>query len=205
MVLNGGNKYRHGWAWFDVVLAAMAVVAVGLLVRSYVRPRPAGSTNPERVAARFAREVEGKVLPGIPFFAPNSAVVDTVDFGVAGTTLLLAFASTCPACDANHSNWVRLLERTTAIQDLRVLAVAADSSGALASDWLAERGIHTDAILIPAEPTMLRARWHVLGVPATYVIDGDGRVVRARFGILSADDADNVLHVLREQASVAER
>jgi hypothetical protein len=197
----GSGRHRTAWTWFDLGLAALAVVTVGLLALSLVRPPFGQSAGRERLAAQLAAQaakVEGEILPGIPYFAPNSTMLDTVDFSAASATLVLAFASTCGVCEANYPNWLRLQDRTVGADSIRVLGVVADANGGSGASWLAEHGIRTDRIVIPAEPMTLRSSWHVLGVPATYVVDRAGRVMRAKFGALSRKDVGDLLQAISQ-------
>jgi hypothetical protein len=184
------------WTWFDVGLASLAVVAVGLLVLSYVRPQ---SPHAPPTLGQLAEQVEGKTLHSITYLADDSGGVGTVDFAVASTTILLIFQPGCSVCDANHPNWIAVEERVERRPDLRVVAVTTGGPRSGALSWLAERGLQADAVVIPTVPAVLRTDWHLFGVPATYVVDRTGRVSLARFGTLTSGDIQQILEITQQE------
>jgi len=96
-------------------------------------------------------------------------------------TLLLVFSSTCPACESNMPVWNVLLagERPASV---RVLGIQTDlAAGAAPHDGGPPCPIY--AVGPPARAPFDRLPY----VPATVVIDREGRVRDVWFGVLGAD------------------
>lgn len=190
--MSDSHRTARRWTWFDWGLGAIALVAVGLLAMTFLR-----SERPRTATALLAQRVEGRVLTVLPPSTRKGQAQPLPAFSSARGTLLLTFHPTCPACEANYPNWVTLARDAALLRDVQVLAVTVEDSTAAAAGWLLDRGIQVDALLAPAVPAAVRTQWGVEAVPATYVVDGGGRVVRARFGILDSEDQRRTLEALQ--------
>jgi len=101
-------------------------------------------------------------------------------------TLLLVFSSTCPACQSNMPIWNELLAGARPAT-VRVLGIQTDlAAGAAPHDGGPTCPIY--AVGPRARPPFDRLPY----VPATVVIDGAGRVRNAWFGVLGADQQDEL-------------
>jgi hypothetical protein len=190
-------RRKNSWTWFDTGLASLAVVAVCLLVLSYVRPRqPRASSRLQHLAER----VEGMTLPDITFLADDSGTAGTAGFTRARATVVLLFQPGCSVCETNSPAWIAIQERVAKLADVRVLAVARGGTRSTALSWLRERGLEANAVLIPTTPTALGTDWRVFGVPATYVVDAASKVVLARFGLLTSAETQQVVVAAEKRA-----
>lgn len=182
----------RGWSRIDVVLSLVACIAVVLAFGRTVRL--AGPPQFDPVA--MASDVRGAQLGELAFSTLLSDQPDTVRFSDAKVTVIIGFRSTCPACNRNQAQWRSILNaqshpvmRHVAV---RTLAVSEDSI-MVAASWIEERSIEPDMVIAPHFRGAMSELWRIEAVPATYVVDSEGHVKYAKFGVLSDTDVLEVV------------
>ena len=135
---------------------------------------------PGHAAGDLPKLSTGDVVAGFDLQTAAGETVEVAFDGAEERTLLLVFSSTCPACERNMPVWNELLAGG-ASPGVRVLGIQTDLSQGAAP--------HADGPPCPiyavgprAGPPFDRLPY----VPATVVLDGEGRVRAAWFGILDA-------------------
>ncbi|HZJ72576.1 MAG TPA: hypothetical protein VFF36_16700, partial [Planctomycetota bacterium] len=164
----------RGWTLLFAALTAVLSVALALQVRENRR------LSAELVALTAAKARAAGIEAGqalAPFSLHDAAHQEVrVDFagGHAGTVLLF-LASGCEACASSIAYWRGAVEQA-ARPDVRVLCIQTDETegGPLAPEGLPA------SLLVPLPPVGWLAA--LPAVPATFVVDGDGTVVRAWYG-----------------------
>lgn len=148
-MLNRLRRLRWRPLAFEALLLAVLVTAVSLW---QARGLPEG-TAPELAATDSA---------GRP--------VDLAGLTAAGQPALVVFwASWCPVCAAEADNLAAIA------RDRAVITVAMQSGNAAAvNQHLQEHGLNFAAI--PDPDATIAGRWRIRGVPAHFVIDGNGRI-----------------------------
>lgn len=138
-----------------------------------------GETAPD-----FALEpIPGGSLPGL----------ETADLKGEGPTLVNIFASWCVPCRAEHP----LLE-SLAGQGVRLVGINYKDAPEDALGFLAELGNPYRRIGADQDGRA-GIEWGVTGVPETFVVDGEGRVVYRHVGpLMHADLADRILPALEQ-------
>ncbi len=158
---------------------ALAACVIVLAWQNLSLKRQLGSATPAGID-RAALSSGDLVEPFQVVTAAGEKVRVSFDEGQR-RTLLLVFSSTCPACESNMPIWNELLagERPALV---RVLGIQTD---------LAAGGTpHSGGPPCPIYAVDARARPpfdRLPYVPATVVIDREGRVRSAWFGVLGAD------------------
>lgn len=128
----------------------------------------------------------GQMAPAVALEAMPGRELFTDDMLRAGEPVLVNFwASWCPPCRAEHP----VLE-TLAAEGIPVLGVNYRDQPDRADDFLTELGDPYRAV--GADP---RARmgldWGVVGLPETFVVDGEGRIVLRYAGPITAEIVDS--------------
>lgn len=172
----GGKGRLEGW--LNGATALLLVVAAGLLVHDRLLP-----------AWRSHRVVEvGETAPedlGLISLASG----DTLRLGRLQPSLLLFFQSTCPACTRNLPAWRRLIDGRPA--GVRSVAVGLEPAAA-ALVYVREempRALGTR----PVDRERATAILGVEAVPTTMIVDGRGRLLWRRTGVLTDADVRRAL------------
>ncbi|MSP51019.1 MAG: DsbE family thiol:disulfide interchange protein [Alphaproteobacteria bacterium] len=163
--------------WRTVLpLVLFAVLAVALGVGLTLNPRDIPSALIDKQVPDFA-------LPPVPGKALGLASADLKNGEVA---LVNVFASWCVACRAEHPLLMELARRRTVpLHGLAYKDAPADSAR-----WLAEWGD-------PYERTgvdrvgRVGIDFGVYGVPETFVVDGQGRIVFKHIGPITPRDLES--------------
>jgi hypothetical protein len=103
-----------------------------------------------------------------------------------GRTLLLLFSPDCPACQAIWPFWEFLVDG--APRGLRVVGLCTGGDPPTA---------RTFPVFTLPDPGRGSLRKVPL-VPATLLVDGEGRIVRAWYGVLAAEDETTLLDLVAE-------
>ncbi len=159
---------RRLGGWLAAALAAVALTGCG----SDALPR--------------APQV-GDPLPPLTFAALTAP--DSLSFGeLEGRPALVnLWATWCPPC-REEIPFLQELHETFGPRGLRVVGVSSDHSGAVGQveSFLAAAGVTYENVLDPRSSAMDAFR--VIGLPATYLVDADGRIAFARTGPVSEAD-----------------
>lgn len=171
------GRWRH--------VRAIAFVLMGaLLLGSPVRAAPAGVNPPPAVADRKAPDFERLDL--------QQRKVRLVDY--RGKVVLLNFWATwCAPCLAEirrFSDWQR---RYGGPRGLQVLGVSMDDEAAPVRSAYRKYGLNYPVVM--GDEELGESYGGVLGLPATFLIDGNGRI---RFQHQGAADLDVLEREIRE-------
>ena len=166
--------------WLPVVAF---VVLIGLLAGGLFRP-----------ADRTVRSaMVGQPLPAFTLSAivPGKAGLTSADFGKGQPRLLNVFASWCAPCIAEAPILLRLKAAGVAID-----GVAIRDTGPALEAFLARNGDPFDRI--GSDPDS-RAQFALgsSGVPESFVIDGQGRIVHQHIGDIRADDVPAIIAAVK--------
>lgn len=128
----------------------------------------------------------GEPLPELAFATLSG---DSLSLGALDgrPTLVNVWATWCPPCRAEIP-FLQSIHEEYEARGLRVVGISADNAGALdqVQDFLAEAGVTYENALDPRGTTMDAFR--LLGLPATYLLDAEGRVALVRAGPVSETD-----------------
>ncbi|GAB4264770.1 MAG: DsbE family thiol:disulfide interchange protein [Pararhodobacter sp.] len=145
------------------------------------------NTLPSARAGHPAPVVALEEMPGAPLF--TDAMLRSGE-----VTLVNFWASWCPPCRAEHPLVTQLAE-----EGLTVLGVNYRDTPERAAAFLEDLGNPYDAL--GADP---RARmgldWGVVGLPETFVVDGDGNIVMRHAGPLTEEVIEERLRPAIERA-----
>ena len=168
------------WAPLLVFAALIGLVAYGLI-------RPADRT------VRSA--LVGKPLPEftLPAMLPERPATNSAAFGNGRPRLLNVFASWCVPCIAEAPQLMRLKQLGVPID-----AIAIRDTAPAIRDFLARYGDPYQAIGDDAQSRVQLAIGSS-GVPESFVIDGDGRILLQHVGEIRAEDVT----AIAEAAGVA--
>ena len=130
----------------------------------------------------------GDAMPELTF-----AVLDGDSLGLpdlAGQPALInLWATWCPPCRAEIP-FLQSLHEEFGPRGLRVVGISEDNAGALDQvvDFLGEAEVTYENLLDPRGNAMDAFR--LLGLPATYLVDAEGRIVLVRAGPVSEADEE---------------
>lgn len=122
---------------------------------------------------------------------PGKAGLASTDFGRGKPRLLNVFASWCVPCIAEAPQLIALKQAGVEIDGVAVR----DTRGAL-GDFLARNGDPYAAIGDDPRSAVQLALGSS-GVPETFIVDGQGRIVEQHIGDIRADDVPEMLAKLR--------
>lgn len=102
-------------------------------------------------------------------------------------SLINMWATWCPPCRAEIP-FLQSLHEEYGPRGLRVVGISADNAGALdqVHEFLAEAGVTYENLLDPRSRSMDAFR--LMGLPATYLVDAEGRIALVRAGPVSEQD-----------------
>jgi thiol-disulfide isomerase/thioredoxin len=109
---------------------------------------------------------------------------------LAGSPALInLWATWCPPCRAEIP-FLQTLHEEYGPRGLQVVGISEDNAGALdqVEDFLGEAGVTYANVLDPRSEAMDAFR--LLGLPATYLVDAEGRIVLVRAGPVSEADTE---------------
>lgn len=172
-----------------LLLAVILVVILGIQLRD--------------VRRQYGDFIQRATTPHAGVYVPAARLVsltgDTVVVGDAPTgrrQVLLVFTTTCPYCRASLPAWKQLAAAATGAPGApEVIGVSLDSAAAT-ERYVGEH--HLPMPVVRFEPGRLQSLFRARRVPLIIVIDGRGRVLYGRTGVLSDPAAvDSVLRAAR--------
>ena len=187
---NGADEPRGGLRlWMLVpVLGAASVLAVFLLG---LQREDGGRNLPSTLIGKPAPEF---VLPPLYEGQPGFS---TADLKAPGVKLVNIWASWCVPCRAEHPKLEELAGR-----GLTVHGINYKDTDAAADRFLQELG--NPFTLIGADRSgRVGIDWGVYGVPETFVIDGQGRIVYKHIGPIQGADIEKKILPAVERAKAA--
>ena len=166
-------------------LGAIAVLAVFMLG---LNREDGGRDLPSTLIGKPVPEFE---LPSLHEGKPG---LSTADLRAPGVKLVNIWASWCVPCRAEHPKLVELAE-----MGLPVHGINYKDTDANALKFLAELG--DPFTLIGADRRgRVGIEWGVYGVPETFVIDGEGRIVYKHIGPIQGSDIEKKILPAVEEA-----
>jgi peroxiredoxin len=137
----------------------------------------------------------GMVVPAVQ---ATTLAGDTVTIGdppAESRQVLLFFTTTCGFCRQTLPAWQRIADTLRATREAEIISISLDSALAPADSLL--RIGFTFPVIELADPR-LRSLYRAKSVPLTLVIGDGGRVLHARLGALTTQNAvDSVLQAVR--------
>ena len=125
--------------------------------------------------------------PEVGFLAPDFTLWTPANERVSlpnqdgGHTLVYFWATTCPPCRREMRGLNDLRDSRT---DLRILAINMGESAAAVRDWVRALGLRYAVLLDPS--LHVARRYHIRGLPTTFLLNGGGRILRVFYGSVGA-------------------
>jgi peroxiredoxin len=144
----------------------------------------------EDLQYRNTRPQAGQYVPAFRGATLDGDSVTVVPGDPSARQVLAVFTTTCPYCEASVPAWNQLAEELGP-EGVPVIGISLDSLQAAAA-YGATHGLRYPVVRFPSRAIqhMYRGGW----VPATLVIDGEGRVLHSRMGQLDSGIAmDSIL------------
>lgn len=163
---------------------------------------PAIAAEPKLAELASAAGMEAYPVPlkAPPFRLPALIGEARAHADYRGRVVLLNFwASWCPPCREEFPSLVRL-HKTMGGEQFTVLAVAVRDGDEAVAGFLAGGRPPFDVLLDRDGATA--AAWHAAGVPVTYLLDRQGRLLAGKVGPLQWDSASMqrlIRHVLEQR------
>ena len=157
------------------------------------------------LAVACAGDAASRPQPGrpVPAYAAPDLSGDTVSLAMlrGEAVLLNVWATWCPPCREEMPELERL-HRTYADSGLHVVAVSIDGAGAdeLVREFVREFGV-TFRILRDPDERVSRT-FGMMGVPETFLIDADGKLVKRWLGRFDGRDEESAAQIRRALATV---
>lgn len=173
----------HGSSrWTRSALTVGLVVAIGIIAGLVIQKRSA--------VADYHRALWERTVPRAGVYLPEvtlpSITGDSLHVagGKAGQRqVLLYFTTECPYCRASLSSWNRLAQDLEGRAGVIGISLSAEDSTAAYS---ASNRLSFPIIVVPKDASRLHALLRTAIVPATVVVDTDGRVLFARLGVVES-------------------
>ena len=178
-------------------LALLALVAL-LLVRQNRSLRD--TLREQRSLARSPRS-----LAYLPAFRSISLKGDSMTVGErtdGGRQVLFVFRTTCPFCEASLPEWRRVAAvlDTLSQPHTDVIAIALDTNARALDDYVRRHELLYPIVRFPS--VKFQAMYRASAVPATIVLNSEGRVVYAHLGVLDTRAvSDSVLAAVRYKST----
>lgn len=162
---------------YGLPLIIFTFLAIGIVVSLQMEPPRAPGPLSDRAVPNF--ELESPV-PGTDGFG-------TADFGNGKVVVVNVFGSWCPPCELEHPQLMRL-----AMRGVPIYGIDYKDEDAKVQEFLTRLGNPFTAIgADPEGHTGLK--WGIMGVPQTYVISGEGRIVYEWLGPIHPKDLTEII------------
>jgi thiol-disulfide isomerase/thioredoxin len=168
-----------------VVSMAFSIIAILIAI---------ASLNRNRSIASGTGQIEQAVpAPSWQLQDLNGKTVHSSDF--KGKVVILDFWATwCPPCRAEIPGLVAL-QKQYGNQGLAVIGASVDEGGAdMVGEAAQKLGINYPIVL--ADDNVQRAFGGITAIPATFIIDREGRIVKSHLGLVDKDEFENEIKPL---------
>ena len=165
---------------FVIPIVAFAALAV---VLAFQLGKQDDGHSRDLPSALLDRPMPDFALPALPGW---SAGLTDEDIRAAGVSMLNVFASWCGPCRVEHPIWVEYAKRPDAVP---VFGLNYKDPPENATDWLKKLGDPYKQIGADRDGRA-GIDWGVYGVPETFVIDREGRIVFKHVGVMTREDLD---------------
>ncbi len=172
------------------VLSAIALgallIALGLI--SFVNYQTAGSSRPDLEVPRLGKSVAaGKMAADFTLKDLNGK--QTTLASLRGKVVFLnVWATWCAPCREEMPSIESLYDAFKANKDFVVLAVSQDTNGGTVGPFVKENHLQFRVLLDPRNE--VGERYDVSGIPETFIIGRDGRIVAHHVGPYDWSNAD---------------
>jgi peroxiredoxin len=154
----------------------------------------AASADPNSPQAQGLPDLRGKLAPGFTLQTPDGKAVSLADY--KGKAVLINFWATwCAPCKVEMP-WLIDLQKQYAAQGFTVLGVSEDDPPyASVAEFAKKAGVNYPVVV--ASDAVNRAYGNVDGLPTSYYIGRDGKIVAETAGLISKDDIEaNIKKIL---------
>jgi peroxiredoxin len=166
-----------------IVLAAIGLAGIGTVVAIDRGLLPLGSTTGTSVSSRRGEPLALRVGAPFPDFAATDVETGTSLSlsGLEGQVVLVnIWATWCPPCETEMPSMERLY-RELGPEGFSVVAVSVDQeSTSLVRRWVEERGL--SFTVLHDRDGRFEQSFRSVGVPESFLIDRDGRLVAREIG-----------------------
>ena len=178
---------RRGFRLWMLLPALAALIVVGIFAA--MLGREGASDLPSPLVGKPVPEFE---LP--PLRPGDAAGLAAADLTEPGVKLVNIWASWCVPCRVEHPELERLAEMGVTVHGINYKDDPADARA-----FLEELG---DPFALIGSDRKGRAgiEWGVYGVPETFVVDGEGRIVYKHIGPIQNDDVERKILPAIEEA-----
>ena len=179
-------NWRRAVIGAGVALPIIALLAYGMTVD----PKALPSTLPGRPAPEFALRVMDSAPPDTVRLSEQRGAVVVLNF----------WASWCLECRVEHSD-LSLAATTYAPRGVKFYGVLYSDSEGNGRNWIRDMGGQAYPALVD-DRSRTAIGYGLYGVPETFVIDQQGRVVHKQIGPITARQLANILEPLLAEAPV---
>jgi len=170
---------------YIVPIAVFIVFAIALGIGLTLNPRDIPS-------ALIGKSIPAFDLPAVP---PRSLGLATDDLKKGDVVLINVFASWCVACRVEHPLLMELA-RSGVVQ---VYGLAYKDAPENSDRWLGQFGDPYTRTGVDRDGRV-GIDWGIYGVPETFIVSGDGRIIDKHIGPISPADLQNKILPLIAQA-----
>lgn len=173
-----------------LLVAAALTAAIALVVVQALQARSLRRRYGE-LYVRATQPHAGIFLPTFQASSLDGRIATIGESPDGGRQVLFIFTHTCPYCRASLPAW-RQIADSLAESGVGVYGISLDSAHQTRA-YVAENGLSFPVVHFPLRK--LAVLYRTRTVPQTMVVDGEGRVVFARTGVVSdGPTVDSVLH-----------
>ncbi len=182
-----------------LVLAAVVIAVSAMIYAGAYKSRHAAEPEGADIS-RIAGNVKGKVAPDFELKTLDGKTVRLSD--LKGKAVLLNFWATwCGPCKIEMP-WFVDLQKQYGPQGLQIVGIAMDDSDdKTISDFLKEMGVNYT--IVKGKESVGVAYGGVLGLPTTFFIGRDGKIVDQAAGLVSRSEIEQNIKISLAQGAAA--
>lgn len=182
----------------NIVVVAILIVTVAAMLYSGARRSRSTATFPGGTAAKLSGEVKGKIAPDWQLNTLDGKPVKLSDF--RGKAVLLNFWATwCGPCKIEMP-WFVELQKQYGPQGLEIIGIAMeDTKSEDIAKFAKEMGVNYT--IVRGKETVGEAYGGVLGLPTTFFVGRDGKMVDQSTGLVSRSEIEDHIKEALAQGS----